>query len=137
MECNHDAAPALDSLLFLTDPLPKSTDKSTDNFDGKYPFRCQKQVYGTTEEEEEKCGRQIWSFPHVKRKKCTRCRGREDYSQWEHKEFIREIDGLPIGIQPIHVRGAVQRNRQLYQYSHLSLSDGFSQEPDARRGTPL
>ena len=25
MECNHDAAPALDSLLFLTDPLPKMT----------------------------------------------------------------------------------------------------------------
>ena len=89
MECNHDAAPALDSLLFLTDPLPKSAD----NFDGKYAFLCQKQVYG--KEEEEKCGRRIWSLPYVGRKKCQRCRGRETNGIWEHKEFIREINGPP------------------------------------------
>ena len=31
----------------------------------------------------------------MERKKCTRCRGRQNNGTWEHKEFVREINGPP------------------------------------------
>ena len=89
MECNHDAAPALDSLLFFTGTLPKSGDNS----DGKYAYLCQKQVFDGPKGEI--CGNSVWSFTHVKRKGCHQCRGKENCIRFEHKEFHREIDGPP------------------------------------------
>ena len=89
MECNHDAAPALDSLLFLTGPLPKSGV----NPNQRYAYICQKQDLDGPDGKI--CGRRVWSFPHVMRKSCNECRGAINQRKFEHSEFKMEIDGPP------------------------------------------